>query len=1128
MWTKRLFSGWTKTSQAVKSAPRRTAAKPGPVKTRLGIESLEDRVVMNGATLTAAPLMTSFLAPIGGTALVASSAPTITTNLTAAPPMSIFASSAVPTLSLVAAPIGSAILLGPVSLPASPPPAGPSAEMFDGLEFYGTFVTQGSQVSSTSPVEVGVAPQGGAAFVPLLTLQGGVQFTAGDPTGTFTTNGEVDATVGGTSVQILDAHAHTFDAPDLLAANGLTLASTDTNATQVAVAGGALTVTGLALQANAVELQGTLSIPSLAGFTLPVVGQGSATISAAGTQLDGFDATLTQPESFTFDGVSITLQQAEVRYDAAGDAYDISGSASATFGDTTIGLSLGDAANPGLVIANGQVEALAAGVTGGFTAAGLGIDANNLGFDYNATANDFSLYGAVSVTTADGALDNLTGTLGTIDNPGLVIANGQLQSLDVGLSGSFNLFGLTATAESLTIDYSTSLHQLELSGGVGVRLTSGLVANAAIAEGGLLIDTSTGALSFDTRNGFDVRGSLALGSYGINDLDIHFADVNGQTDVTAGGTLDLGEFSVASTLDIVGGRLNDIGVDYHSTPGIEVGETGLFITDLNGTIDNLTDPAALVVRLGATVEEGPTNALLVATGTITASANSFDLNGSVQLLGGLIQANADLYVSDVNGQFAAGATISTSEDNGIFQFTGALALDGSGDLTLDATATVNLPNSTPDFVREAVEAINNGSDQLAGVAFHLQIEPGQAAAQTYAEGDLLVGSSPLIGVRVDAAGDFSLTGSGAGAFAAALAQLGDTAEQVGAVLRDSFSQDAQQAAQSLQAAGYAVADVGATLAGTFNQTDQQTAQVLQNLGYGAADIGSVLANQFGDSAQQVAQTFQSIGANIQQAAQGLAGAGYYGNDAIAALQSLYAPTAAQLAGALQTGLGYSQSEVANALGQAGFTVTQVESYFAGLGKNALQTAQLLSDAGFSVATIANTLIAAEPGLASAAAELQLVSILSRLNVFAPGVGEVEVPAFNATQIAQYAVGQFGSTPERVAGYLHQAGAPLYSIAQMLTHYGMSLPDVANFLYTGLGLNVWTIQYQAFKWFNYSQVQNAIQILDYNISTGFQNVANAVEAVAQEVEQAVQEAEKEAEQLAQSIAQSIEDVLNNWF
>ncbi len=304
--------------------------------------------------------------------------------------------------------------------------------------------------------------------------------------------------------------------------------------------------------------------------------------------------------------------------------------------------------------------------------------------------------------------------------------------------------------------------------------------------------------------------------------------------------------------------------------------------------------------------------------------------------------------------------------------------------------------------------------------------------------------------------------------------------------------------------------------------------MLQNLGYGAADIGSVLANQFGDSAQQVTQTFQALGASATQAAEGLAGAGYYGSQAVAALQSAYTLTAAQLAGALQTGLDYSQSEAANALGQVGFTVTQLENYFAGLGKNALQTAQLLSDAGFSIGTIANSLMAAEPGLASAAQELQLVSILSHLNVFIPSVGEALEPAFDASQIAQYAIGKFGGTPEQVAGYLNAAGAPLYSIAQMLTGYGMALPDVANFLYTGLVLNVATIQYQAFKWYNYSQVQNAIQILDYNISTGFQNVANAAQAVAQEVEQAVEQAEQEAEQLAQSIAQSIEDALNSWF
>ena len=68
--------------------------------------------------------------------------------------------------------------------------------------------------------------------------------------------------------------------------------------------------------------------------------------------------------------------------------------------------------------------------------------------------------------------------------------------------------------------------------------------------------------------------------------------------------------------------------------------------------------------------------------------------------------------------------------------------------------------------------------------------------------------SAVIGFKIDGDEDFTLTGGGAAEVAAALHQIGRTADEVGQVLQNAYGQTAQQAAQLFQQAGYAAKEVG--------------------------------------------------------------------------------------------------------------------------------------------------------------------------------------------------------------------------------------------------------------------------------------------------------------------------------
>src|SRR4051794_21485652 len=180
-----------------------------------------------------------------------------------------------------------------------------ASKVFGGLEFTttGTFNTSNHLVTSSSPVQVGVAPAGGGTFTPVLSLDKGARFTDNDATGTFTTTGTVSGIQGTQSLLLLDAHQHTFTAPGLLADNYYSLPAGDTNTPHLDLGGGKLTVTGLHLASGELDLQGSIAVPTVTGLTLDVQGTDHVAIDATGPHLVGPDSIQNVPMSFTRGGL---------------------------------------------------------------------------------------------------------------------------------------------------------------------------------------------------------------------------------------------------------------------------------------------------------------------------------------------------------------------------------------------------------------------------------------------------------------------------------------------------------------------------------------------------------------------------------------------------------------------------------------------------------------------------------------------------------------------------------------------------------------------------------------------------------------------------------------------------------
>ncbi|HVC96606.1 MAG TPA: LamG-like jellyroll fold domain-containing protein [Pirellulales bacterium] len=151
-----------------------------------------------------------------------------------------------------------------------------------------------------------------------------------------------------------------------------------------------------------------------------------------------------------------------------------------------------------------------------------------------------------------------------------------------------------------------------------------------------------------------------------------------------------------------------------------------------------------------------------ATGSITVSASELDLSGNVSLLGGLLgQGSASLDLNWTTGVYMAKGDFSMFDE--IINFSGSIDVTNQGDITLQASASVNVPPQIP-FV---------GGDSLGNLNFYLQYRPGEPLTDDFvaawATVNLFV-TSFTIGFEVDFQGDVStINGSDVAALIASTA-----------------------------------------------------------------------------------------------------------------------------------------------------------------------------------------------------------------------------------------------------------------------------------------------------------------------------------------------------------------------
>jgi pimeloyl-ACP methyl ester carboxylesterase len=637
---------------------------------------------------------------------------------------------------------------------------GGDERIFHGLRFE----TSGQFVNG--PVRIGLAPTNGEAFTPLILFAEGVSF---NDDGSFIGHGTMSLVLAGHAIPLLPG-GQTVRVSDWLDDNGNLSLSIDSvsfglGGVQFEASGLNLTYTSddrLSLRGSATLGFGEFQVTAALGN-----GQTPGILIHDG-ELEGVHASLgTTP--LAFGPVTITPSTFIFDYDATANRYAITGGAALAFGGQSISVDLGDSDTDGLVLVNGQLQSLDMKVSADFDLKGLRFGVRDLTISYDRLASRFAMSGDLFLSTggASPTLSGLTASLGNAASPGLVIVNGQLESMNIAVSGSFNLFGVTLTAESLSVQYSRSTGILQLQGGVAVQLSNIIRGSVSLPNGGIVINTQTGQVEI---HGLRLEFDVQLGAFRIDDLFVEYTrSTSGQISIAAGGVVTLpGGIAIGGQFSIVNGRFSSIALSYDagSSLGIALGNSGLYLTKLGGSLRNLDNVSQLTVSASAEVTFGKsvnflgkTGKLFVATGTLTVSPQRLSISGDVDLVaikdegdteynGLLGEGSIDLSLDWTRGIYRASVTVEQLWN--IFNLEGSFTFTESGDFTIRGSVAMVVPDVIPVI----------GGMTLGGAGFYFQVRPNTATlTDDYAAAWIDLGFLGQYGFKVDFTGDFAFLDS---------------------------------------------------------------------------------------------------------------------------------------------------------------------------------------------------------------------------------------------------------------------------------------------------------------------------------------------------------------------------------
>ena len=173
---------------------------------------------------------------------------------------------------------------------------------------------------------------------------------------------------------------------------------------------------------------------------------------------------------------SSSSQPISFQYDRQHDQFEVGGALTITFDTQTITLNLGSSTGQGagIVIKDGVLQQFDGYIAGSITLFGVQITSTGLTFQYQAAADgnpsQFELFGTLSITLPTGGNGTaITASLGNQQIPGLVLKDGSLTQLNIGLDTNkpFSIFGFNIVTHNANVEWQSADNTFLVSGTFG-------------------------------------------------------------------------------------------------------------------------------------------------------------------------------------------------------------------------------------------------------------------------------------------------------------------------------------------------------------------------------------------------------------------------------------------------------------------------------------------------------------------------------------------------------------------------------------------------------------------------------------------------------------------------------------
>ncbi len=469
------------------------------------------------------------------------------------------------------------------------------------------------------------------------------------------------------------------------------------------------------------------------------------------------------------------------QYSAANNEFDVGGQLNVTFNSNTALINLGSAADPGLVFQNGTLTKFSGYVVANFSLFGtsVSISTNGLAFAYEsnngAGQSQFEMYGDLSLSIPSGSgATVITAELGHAPAiPAWSSRMAAVTQVNIGLSTgtTFSVFGFALAINDANVEWDANDDVFVISGTfeANFHVFETSVTLGKSPQTGLVIQNGT----FDLKDAKFTLANLSFGAFTIKSLSVEWDETSSAqvpyTVTVAGDVVLPGGLEAKGGFQIENGTLNSISLTISSATGVAIPGTGLSVTELGGSIENLADPANLVVSAHVAMIYGEQFSLLGNEVNLFRVEGDITVDSSKLVLGGTVLLGA--YTSDGGATWKAAAgsgdatlTLDWAEQiydlhidvNGLFSI-----FDISGDLTFKpgqeidflATATVVVPTEIPLI----------GGDTLGGLGFFFQhvfahgTVPSSTTVAAWVDIQVIWNIEVGVEVSVDAAGDAAVS-----------------------------------------------------------------------------------------------------------------------------------------------------------------------------------------------------------------------------------------------------------------------------------------------------------------------------------------------------------------------------------